>query len=154
MSQYRNALPQLTGGLFLTNGGIETALIFHEGLELPDFAAFHLLRSPEGEAALYKYFRTYLGGLLAARCEAYRELFRVDLDAKVLGEIRDNLNRCRALGSERFKDAIEAALHRTVRPGKAGRPRKKTTITPYFYSLPSIRRASCAALNCRHKPGR
>jgi S-methylmethionine-dependent homocysteine/selenocysteine methylase len=63
MSQYRNALPQLTGGLFLTDGGIETALIFHEGLELPDFAAFHLLRSPEGEAALYKYFRTYLGGL-------------------------------------------------------------------------------------------
>jgi S-methylmethionine-dependent homocysteine/selenocysteine methylase len=59
MSQYRNALPQLAGGLFLTDGGIETTLIFHEGLELPDFAAFHLLRSPEGEAALYKYFRTY-----------------------------------------------------------------------------------------------
>jgi S-methylmethionine-dependent homocysteine/selenocysteine methylase len=61
MSQYRNALPQLTGGLFLTDGGIETTLIFHEGLELLDFAAFHLLRSPEGEAALYKYFRTYAG---------------------------------------------------------------------------------------------
>ncbi|MGH8510607.1 MAG: homocysteine S-methyltransferase family protein [Gammaproteobacteria bacterium] len=59
MSQYRNALPQLTGGPFLTDGGIETTLIFHEGLELPDFAAFHLLKSPEGEAALYKYFRTY-----------------------------------------------------------------------------------------------
>jgi hypothetical protein len=43
MSQYRNALPQLTGGLFLTDGGIETTLIFHEGLELPDFAAFRLL---------------------------------------------------------------------------------------------------------------
>jgi S-methylmethionine-dependent homocysteine/selenocysteine methylase len=59
MAHYRNALPQLTGGLFLTDGGIETTLIFHEGLELPDFAAFHLLRSPKGEAALYKYFRTY-----------------------------------------------------------------------------------------------
>src|SRR5436309_13864590 len=32
----------------------------------------------------------------------------------------------RALGSERFKDEIEAALHRKVRPGKAGRLRKKT----------------------------
>jgi homocysteine S-methyltransferase len=52
MSKYRHALPQLTGGLFLTDGGIETTLIFHEGLELPHFAAFHLLRSPEGEAAL------------------------------------------------------------------------------------------------------
>ena len=59
MAHYRNALPQLTGGLFLTDGGIETTLIFHEGLTLPDFAAFHLLRSLEGEAALYKYFRTY-----------------------------------------------------------------------------------------------
>jgi hypothetical protein len=28
--------------------------------------------------------------------------------------------------SEHFKDEIEAALHRKVRPGKAGRPRKKT----------------------------
>jgi S-methylmethionine-dependent homocysteine/selenocysteine methylase len=59
MAHYRNALPQLTGGLFLTDGGIETTLIFHEGLTLPDFAAFHLLRSLEGEAALDKYFRTY-----------------------------------------------------------------------------------------------
>jgi homocysteine S-methyltransferase len=59
MAHYRNALPQLTGGLFLTDGGIETTLIFHEGLELPHFAAFHLLWSPAGEAALYKYFRTY-----------------------------------------------------------------------------------------------
>jgi S-methylmethionine-dependent homocysteine/selenocysteine methylase len=59
MAQYRNALPQLASSLFLTDGGIETTLIFHEGLALPDFAAFHLLRSPEGEAALYKYFRTY-----------------------------------------------------------------------------------------------
>src|ERR671924_2043915 len=59
MTRYRNALPQLGGDLFLTDGGIETTLIFHEGLELPYFAAFHLLRTPEGEAALRKYFRTY-----------------------------------------------------------------------------------------------
>lgn len=59
MSKYRHALPQLTDGLFLTDGGIETTLIFNEGLELPHFAAFHLLRSSESEAALYKYFRTY-----------------------------------------------------------------------------------------------
>jgi S-methylmethionine-dependent homocysteine/selenocysteine methylase len=59
MARYRNALPQTTGGLFLSDGGIETTLIFQEGLELPDFAAFHLLKSPEGEAALARYFRTY-----------------------------------------------------------------------------------------------
>lgn len=59
MNRYRSALPQLSGSLFLTDGGIETTLIFHEGLVLPDFAAFHLLKTPEGEAALRKYFRTY-----------------------------------------------------------------------------------------------
>ena len=59
MNTYRMGLPQLGGGLYLTDGGIETTLIFHEGLDLPDFAAFHLLRSAAGEAALRKYFRTY-----------------------------------------------------------------------------------------------
>ncbi|HSL48349.1 MAG TPA: homocysteine S-methyltransferase family protein [Candidatus Deferrimicrobiaceae bacterium] len=59
MAQYRSALPQLGGGLFLTDGGIETTLIFHDGLELPDFAAYQLLGRPEGEAALQKYFRAY-----------------------------------------------------------------------------------------------
>jgi S-methylmethionine-dependent homocysteine/selenocysteine methylase len=53
------ALPQLGADLFLTDGGIETTLIFHEGLELPDFAAFDLLKRPDGERALRKYFRTY-----------------------------------------------------------------------------------------------
>jgi S-methylmethionine-dependent homocysteine/selenocysteine methylase len=56
---YRGALPQLDGRLWLTDGGIETTLVFNEGLELPDFAAFHLLKTAQGEAALRKYFRTY-----------------------------------------------------------------------------------------------
>lgn len=59
MTRHRSVLPQLAGTLFLTDGGIETTLIFHEGLTLPDFAAFHLFKTPEGEAALRKYFRTY-----------------------------------------------------------------------------------------------
>ena len=61
MAGFRRSLPQLGGEFFLTDGGIETALIFLEGLELPDFAAFDLLKRKEGEAALRKYFRTYAG---------------------------------------------------------------------------------------------
>lgn len=61
MTQFRSALPQLSGDFFLTDGGIETTLIFLEGQELPDFAAFHLLKTRDGEAALRKYFRTYAG---------------------------------------------------------------------------------------------
>jgi homocysteine S-methyltransferase len=32
---YRSGLPQLDGGLFLTDGGIETSLIFHRGFDRP-----------------------------------------------------------------------------------------------------------------------
>jgi S-methylmethionine-dependent homocysteine/selenocysteine methylase len=59
MARYRDHLPQLAGGLFLTDGGIETTLMFHEGLELPYFAAVDLLTHDEGYTALQKYFRTY-----------------------------------------------------------------------------------------------
>jgi homocysteine S-methyltransferase len=59
MTKYRNCLPQLDGSLFLTDGGIETTLIFHEGLDLPHFAAFHLLRDGAGRQALRKYYATY-----------------------------------------------------------------------------------------------
>ena len=59
MAKYRSHLPQLDGGLFMTDGGIETTLIFHDGLDLPDFAAFHLLRDPAGRAALDRYHRRH-----------------------------------------------------------------------------------------------
>ena len=48
MAKYRHDLPQRHGGIFLTDGGMETTLIFHEGIELPHFAAFVLLDSPRG----------------------------------------------------------------------------------------------------------
>lgn len=59
MAKYRNALPQLSGDLFLTDGGIETTLVFHEGIELPHFAAFHLLQHPEGTALLHTCYSAY-----------------------------------------------------------------------------------------------
>jgi S-methylmethionine-dependent homocysteine/selenocysteine methylase len=59
MAKYRNNLPQLSGDLFITDGGIETTLIFREGFALPDFAAFDLLKQREGYQALQRYFRTY-----------------------------------------------------------------------------------------------
>lgn len=59
MATYRNALPQLDDDFFMTDGGLETTLIFLEGQELTDFAAFHLFKTPEGENALRTYFQTY-----------------------------------------------------------------------------------------------
>jgi homocysteine S-methyltransferase len=54
-------LPQLAGGRpFVTDGGLETTLIFHRGLDLPLFAAFTLLRDEDGRDALRDYFAPYL----------------------------------------------------------------------------------------------
>ena len=57
---YRDHLPQLDGGLFLTDGGIETVLIFHEGLDLPAFAAFDLLKDDAGTETLRRYYEPYV----------------------------------------------------------------------------------------------
>jgi S-methylmethionine-dependent homocysteine/selenocysteine methylase len=49
----------MNADVFLTDGGIETTLIFDDGLELPDFAAFILLDDPVGREALVRYFDNY-----------------------------------------------------------------------------------------------
>ncbi|MEQ8267877.1 MAG: homocysteine S-methyltransferase family protein [Parvibaculum sp.] len=59
MTNLKYHLPQLSGDIFLTDGGVETTLIFLEGLELPYFAAFHLLRDEKGTEALRSYYRGY-----------------------------------------------------------------------------------------------
>ncbi len=56
---YRNALPQLDG-FMMTDGGIETDLIFNHGWDLPQFASFPLLGSEEGRGALTAYVGDYV----------------------------------------------------------------------------------------------
>lgn len=60
MSAHRTHLPQLDADVFLTDGGLETSLIFDDGIELPEFAAVTLLATEEGRAALVRYFERYL----------------------------------------------------------------------------------------------
>lgn len=60
MAKYRSALPQNSDRLFLTDGGLETTLIFSEGIDLPFFASFDLIRNAEGIEILKKYYRPYL----------------------------------------------------------------------------------------------
>ncbi|WEX74736.1 homocysteine S-methyltransferase family protein [Sinorhizobium numidicum] len=59
MSDFRHRLPQLGGDIFLTDAGIETRSIFQDGLELPHFAAFHLLRDEKGAQALRDCYRRH-----------------------------------------------------------------------------------------------
>ena len=60
MAKYRDHLPQLDGGLFLTDGGLETTLIYQNGLDLPHFAAFDLLRDVAGRQTIQDYYRRYV----------------------------------------------------------------------------------------------
>src|SRR3954447_24281540 len=57
----RQQLPQTKGnGLFVTDGGLETELVFHDGVDLPCFAAFPLLDHPDTRARLLRYYNGYL----------------------------------------------------------------------------------------------
>ena len=51
---------------FLSDGGMETDLIFHEGADLPLFASFVLLDSAEGREMLRRYVVSYLDMAQAA----------------------------------------------------------------------------------------
>jgi homocysteine S-methyltransferase len=54
-------LRQLTSDRpFVADGGLETTLVFLDGIDLPDFAAFPLLDRDDGRAALTRYYTPYL----------------------------------------------------------------------------------------------
>lgn len=59
MTQYRHRLPLTGEKPFLTDGGLETTLVFHDGIELPLFAAFDLLKSDDGFTRLARYYDGY-----------------------------------------------------------------------------------------------
>ncbi|WAJ29464.1 homocysteine S-methyltransferase family protein [Antarcticirhabdus aurantiaca] len=60
MSTQISELHLPVSGSLLTDGGLETTLVFHRGIELPHFAAFVLLASPEGRRELEGYYEPYL----------------------------------------------------------------------------------------------
>jgi len=53
-------LPQLDGQVVLTDGGVETTLIFVDGFDLPEFASFPLVEREDGREALRRYFTAHL----------------------------------------------------------------------------------------------
>ena len=57
--KYRNALPQLSSKLFLTDAGLETELVFHDGMDLPLYESFILLKEQADRDRLHRYFADY-----------------------------------------------------------------------------------------------
>ncbi len=58
--KYRNNLPQMGDQMFMTDGGLETTLIFQQGVDLPEFAAIDQFRTDSGRLRVELYFRQYL----------------------------------------------------------------------------------------------
>ena len=111
-------LPQLEGRPVVTDGGLETDLLFHHGVDLPDFAAFPLLDDERGRALLGQYYDAYVA--IAERAGAAVQLetptWRASLDwGSRLGYTATDLHRLnvdavRFLRERRDRAAVEAYL--------------------------------------------
>jgi len=118
MAKYRTSLPQLAGDLFISDGGLETTLVFEHGIDLPYFAAIDLMKDDAGRERIADYFRPYLDiareygvGMILQACtwrgspewgerlgytaEEFRELNRkaIDLAAMLREEYERNATR-------------------------------------------------------------
>lgn len=60
MAIRKTVLPNASTDMYLTDGGLETTLVFLQGFELPSFAAFDLLKDENGYRAIEDYYRGYL----------------------------------------------------------------------------------------------
>ena len=119
-------LPDVARG-WVTDGGLETDLIFHRGIDLPDFASFPLLDHAEGRAVLEDYYRGYVA--VAARAGAGLLLetptwrantdwgARLGYDAEALRRInRDAVTHLRSLAGEVADDVADVRVVGVVGP--------------------------------------
>ena len=60
MQMSRQELPQLTGKMFVTDGGIETHMIFNLGQDVPDMSVYLLNMSATGRELMRDYYRAYI----------------------------------------------------------------------------------------------
>ncbi|WP_109505248.1 homocysteine S-methyltransferase family protein [Nocardioides speluncae] len=75
-------LPQLSGKPVVTDGGLETDLIYHHGVDLPDFAAFPLLDDERGRELLLRYYGGYvaIAGRVGAAVQLETPTWRASSD--------------------------------------------------------------------------
>lgn len=92
-------LPLADDSYFLTDGGIETTLIFHDGIDLPLFASFVLLETEDGRRALTNYYKRHIAVARAHGLGFILEspTWRSSRDwGQKLGYSADDLNRINA----------------------------------------------------------
>merc|ERR1711939_727481 len=85
-AKYRESLPQLTTArAFLTEGGIETTLVYEKQIDLPYFAAISLLNNHQGRQILSSCYQQYIDIALSKRAGIVLET-RTLRGAKTWGE--------------------------------------------------------------------
>jgi putative transposase len=85
-----------------------------------------------------------LGDTQKERSVKYQNLFKDAIGCELLTEIRESTNKNMAIGSERFKDEIEACHQRRVKSKLPGRPGKKKEIfIKETCSDPNLERKKC-----------
>lgn len=96
-STTRTAGPDVgSGPRWVTDGGLETDLIFHHDVDLPGFAAYPLLDSPQGRGLLMDYYAGYARVAQRAGANLLLETptWRASPDwVEALGGSRDDVRR-------------------------------------------------------------
>ena len=123
-----HALPQLRGAQFVTDGGLETELVFHDGRDLPEFAAFPLLADEDGRRRLETYYDGYAAIAAAAGVGLQLETptWRGSPDwAARLGWSSAQLDRANRDGVELLRRVVarHPEVERTIVSGQLG-PRR------------------------------
>ena len=59
MAKYRNDLPQMSGDLFLKDGGLEIILHFKKGFALPEFASFDVVNDDNGREIISSHLQSF-----------------------------------------------------------------------------------------------
>jgi homocysteine S-methyltransferase len=117
--------PALPG--YVTDGGLETDLIFHHGVDLPHFAAFPLLVDPKGRELLTHYYAAYAAIAAAAGAGLFLETptwranfdwgARLGVGADGLAGVNTDAVRLLAqLGAQYAGDVAEVVVAGTVGP--------------------------------------
>ena len=139
-------LPQLNGARFVTDGGMDTDLIFHHGVDLPEFAAFPLLEDERGRDLLAGYYDGYAaiarraGAGLLLEAPTWRANpdwgARVGYDADALSRVNAAAIGWLAGLRDRYADSTGAVLV----SGTVG-PRGKVKFAPVPSSIVEIQPA-------------
>lgn len=106
---------------------VRSAVVKHPADYLWSSYRHHALGAPDPVVTEHALFNA-LGATPAERAEAYRALFRTELDERELNAIRTALNHGGILGGDRFREAVAASLGGGYERVGRGRPKSDSAV--------------------------